>query len=345
MAWKVPEYSRGRVDAAGRVLIDDSVPVGQKELAWDIADNWRSSHAYPLNHFQNLLRGKVAKVDTTGIVVQRQKRRPSIELKLRDNPTMKLSQMQDLGGCRAIVGSVSAIYQIIELFEKSRMKHELSKLFDYIKEPKPSGYRGVHLVYRYISNSERHGVYSRQRIEVQLRSDLQHAWATAVEVAGTFRGEALKSSHGSRQWLRFFALMGSEIALTEDCPPVPGTPGDRGPLIKQLARQATKLKVTALLAGWAASMSFIHSGPADRAYYYVIELNLNERKVNITGYEDNHLAEAEAHRASKEKDAKEEVGLDVVLVSGDKLDQVKKAYPNYHLDTNVFLGMLERAIA
>ena len=58
-------------------------------------------------------------------MVQRQKRRESIELKLRDNPTMKLSQMQDLGGCRAIVASVPEVYKIIELFDASRMKHKL----------------------------------------------------------------------------------------------------------------------------------------------------------------------------------------------------------------------------
>ena len=100
--------------------------------------------------------------------------------------------------------------------------------------------------------------------------------------------------------------------------------------------------MTALLSGWAASVNFIHRGPADRAHYYVIELNLNEKRVNITGYEITQLEQAQAHRASKEVDAEE---VNVVLVSADKLDQVRRAYPNYHLDTNVFLRELERAIA
>ena len=43
----------------------------------------------------------------------------------------------------------------------------------------PSGYRGVHLIYRY--NSDRKTEYNTLLIEMQLRSQLQHAWATAVE--------------------------------------------------------------------------------------------------------------------------------------------------------------------
>lgn len=345
MSWSVPQYSRGQVNNAGKVLIDDTVPPGQKELGWVIADNWRSSHAYPLNHFQNLLRYKVAKVDPNGIVVQRQKRRESIELKLHDNPAMKLSQMQDLGGCRAIVSDVPSVYRIIESFEESRMKHELIKIFDYIEDPKSSGYRGVHLIYRYISDSDRSGAYKGLRIEVQLRSSLQHAWATAVEVAGTFRGEALKSSHGSKQWLRFFELMGGEIALTENCPGVPGTPKDRGKLLKELSDRTKKLGVIDLLRGWTSSARYIQSGAIDRAHYYVIELDTSVPTIILWGYNSRQLPEAQAHRASREIETRDDPQIDVVLIAADRLDQVRRAYPNYYLDTDLFLSELERAIS
>ena len=345
MTWTIPQYTKKRVDAAGAMLIDDSVPFGQRELAWTIADNWRSSHAYPLNHFQNLLRQKVAKVDPTGIVVQRQKRRESIELKLRDNPAMKLSQMQDLGGCRAILSDVGKVGEVIALFANSRMKHEIIRTFDYIREPKTSGYRGVHLVYRYRSDSERSRAYDGLRIEMQLRTALQHAWATAVEVAGTFRGEALKSGHGSSGWLRFFRLMGSEIALTEECPPVPGVPKSRDKLVEELRNRTQKLAAIDLLLGWTTSVNAIREGAVVRAHYYVIELDSEARKVFLTGYKQGDLADAQAHRAAREAEGRGQEGFDVVLVSVDKIDQVRRAYPNYYLDTSVFVAELRRAIS
>ena len=73
------------------------------------------------------------------------------------------------------------------------------------------------------------------RIEIQLRSRLQHAWTAAVETMGTASGQALKSSEGDEGWLRFFVLMASEIAFSEGFPLVPDTPDDRDGLRRELA--------------------------------------------------------------------------------------------------------------
>jgi len=50
---------------------------------------------------------------------------------------------------------------------------------------------------------------------MQIRSRVQHAWATAVETVDMFSGQALKSSHGDDKWLRFFAVAASEMAYIE----------------------------------------------------------------------------------------------------------------------------------
>ena len=50
---------------------------------------------------------------------------------------------------------------------------------DYITTPKDSGYRGVHLIYRYYS--DKNETFNGLKIEVQIRTALQHAWATAVD--------------------------------------------------------------------------------------------------------------------------------------------------------------------
>ena len=66
--------------------------------------------------------------------------------------------------------------------------------------------------------------FNGRRIEVQIRTQLQHSWATAVEAIGMVRGEDLKGGEGNMEWLRLFELMSSEFAEIESCPLVPGTP-------------------------------------------------------------------------------------------------------------------------
>jgi len=40
-------------------------------------------------------------------------------------------------------------------------------------------------------------------IEIQIRSKLQHIWATAVETVGFFTGQAIKSNEGEKEWNDF----------------------------------------------------------------------------------------------------------------------------------------------
>ncbi len=39
---------------------------------------------------------------------------------------------------------------------------------------------------------------------MQIRTAVQHSWATAVEVVGAFTAQSLKSSQGNEKWLDFF---------------------------------------------------------------------------------------------------------------------------------------------
>jgi len=128
------------------------------------------------------------------LIAQRIKRLWSITHKLYRMPGLKLTQMQDLGGCRAILLNVNKVKEVVGHLKDSNMKHTLSKTNDYITEPKVSGYRGVHMIYEFHSDNLKTEIYNGQRIEMQLRSRHQHAWATAVETVGTFSGQALKSS-------------------------------------------------------------------------------------------------------------------------------------------------------
>ena len=134
---------------------------------------------------------------------------------------------------------------------------------DYISDPKPSGYRGIHLVYRYFSDKKK-SMYNGMKIEMQLRSKYQHAWATAVETVGMFSGQALKSSLGSEDWQRFFSLMGSVIALREGTAMVPNTPTDGRALVAELSDYASRLKVEERLNSLLKFTSIFRGGSETR---------------------------------------------------------------------------------
>jgi len=223
MAWVAPAYTRGQVDRAGGTYIADLASREDRELALSVINNWRTSHGFPLNTLQMNLRDVANRYDRDPTIAQRIKRLPSIRHKLERFQKMHLSQMQDLGGCRAVLSSVENVRQVADYYKtSSRMKHKLVREDSYIDQPKPSGYRATHLVYSYFSDKST--TWNGLKIEVQIRSRRQHAWATAVETVGTFTQQALKSSLGAEAWLRFFALMSSAHSLREGTPLVPGTP-------------------------------------------------------------------------------------------------------------------------
>jgi ppGpp synthetase/RelA/SpoT-type nucleotidyltranferase len=111
------------------------------EDAYSIISNWRSAHGYPLWVFQTTLRNKIGNVDPDGLVSQRLKRFAAIRLKLELHPNMALSQMQDIGGCRAVVHSIEAARELAKIYEGSSLRHTLRKKTDYIESPRHSGYR------------------------------------------------------------------------------------------------------------------------------------------------------------------------------------------------------------
>lgn len=95
---------------------------------------------------------------------------------------MAFSRMQDIGGCRAVVGTATKVDSLVATCEGAAGRSkgpELIRKYDYISSPKSDGYRGVHLIYRYRSAAKEKKAWNGLRIEVQIRSRLQHAWASA----------------------------------------------------------------------------------------------------------------------------------------------------------------------
>jgi hypothetical protein len=255
---------------------------------------------------------------------------------------MKLAQMQDIGGLRAVVSSMTKLRKLEAAYRQASFKHELVSSKDYIESPKQDGYRSIHLIYRY-SNS-RAPDYEGLALELQLRTQLQHAWATAVETMGTFLGQALKSGKGEKEWREFFQVASAALANVEKCPPVPGfehlKPDE---IIARLALAEKKLQVLHKLSGFAIAADRITKERGQGAYHLVI-LDSTARTVSIRPFPQTRLDDANRAYAQIEARAKDGETVEAVLVSAGPVDALRKAYPNYFLDTQAFVKEITRLI-
>jgi hypothetical protein len=259
--------------------------------------------------------------------------------------SMKLARMQDIGGLRAVVDSVARLRKLEVAYRAAgpKFKHVLVGSKNYVDEPKSDGYRSIHLIYRY--RNERAPAYDGLSLELQLRTRLQHAWATAVETMGTFLGQALKAGQGEEQWRGFFAVASAALALEEGTTAVPGFEGCSATQVcRELFRLERSLRVLDKLRGFAIAADQITTERGKGAYHLVV-LDSAKRSVTITPFPIARLDEANRAYAEIEKRTKSGDVVEAVLVSAGPIELLRKAYPNYFLDTHAFVSRVEKLIA
>lgn len=344
MAFVEPQYTKGEVNKAGRILANHG-SYSTEERSWAdlVLANWRACHGYPINTFQSLLRLRLKSIDKNAIVAQRMKRAPSIILKLQRFEGMNLARMQDIGGLRTVVSSVARVRKLEAEYRSSHFKHALVSSKDYIAEPKADGYRGIHLIYRY--SNIRAPAYEGLSLERQVRTRVQHAWATAVETMGTFLGQALKSGQGEQEWRSFFAKASAALAIVEKAPAVPGFEKcSATEVYTQVAEAEQRLHVLDKLNGFAIAADRITTERGQGAYHLVV-LDSEKRTVSIRPYPIARLEQANIDYAEIEKRTKAGESIEAVLVSAGPIDALRKAYPNYFLDTQAFVAQITKVIA
>jgi len=309
-----------------------------------VVENWRTSHSFPLNTFQVGLRARAKRLEPDALVAQRLKRFASVMNKLAREPRMKLSQMQDLGGCRAIFRDLSSVDRLLEQYRGGdRLVFDPAdeiKCYDYIRKPKSDGYRGVHVVGRYSARVGHREAWNGYRIEIQVRSRLQHAFATAVETVTTFTRQPLKFGSGQEEWRRFFALAGSAFALHEGTTLVTGTPRDRGELVRELREASRQLKVKPRLRPWAQALETLPRRNIKGFKWLLLVLNVRQNTIKVTGFSDRQRAVD----ANAELEQRKSSDLDAVLVWVNSAKNLRAAYPNYYADTREFIDALDESM-
>lgn len=157
------------------------------------------------------LRRALKRLAIDGEVKQRLKREPQILSKL-SRQTVRLSQIEDIGGCRVIVPSVADVRAVQqEVASSKRSSTKVTKIDDYIAHPRPGGYRAVHL----------HTVRDGMKIEIQLRTKWQHMWAEEIERFDREFGTDLKHERGPQAVYEAFKILADLRDYYDQNRPVP----------------------------------------------------------------------------------------------------------------------------
>jgi putative GTP pyrophosphokinase len=346
---KPPKLSKNTIRRAEKILIHGDNNISKLEQAMIILNEWRACHAYPINTFEKTLQRKQAKgiLGNQAIIAQRLKRSSTIIEKLRELRNVGLLNMQDIAGVRAIVSSIDDVYRIKNDYENSkRLKHELDRVNDYIENPKPDGYRGIHLVYKY--KNSLHPDWDGLLIEVQIRTRLQHNWATAVEAIKFFYQHAVKARPGQnrdKDWTDFFALLSSAFACIEGKLMVAEHRDlSRKELLTKIKQYEKKLEVRKKLTtlGKAVKQIFFEEGA--KSSLFLVILDLKKRTVDVKRFSRDESDQASTEYAEAEANYKDREEIEPVLVSTME-GYLEYAYASFFLRTDYFRDNLDKVLS
>lgn len=338
----MPEgLTKGDVNRAGDTLRTAASDSEAFTEALRVMQEWRNLHAVPLNSVKVSLCAVTRGFEGNPLVARRLKRAPTIVNKLRANAGMELARMHDIAGARVILDDCIALRRLVERLDRSRIRHAVVHDYDYLTKPKADGYRSLHRVYRFKGTGPTAG-HDGLRVEVQLRTRTQHAWATAVETVGTFLRQQLKRREGDEDWLSFFRHVGSAFAYLEGENPDPAISYTRDELFEHVREEARRIGVKRKLAAFAKALE-VSSQHSNRGVFLLHlrggpdsdeALALRVRAFPLA---DFATAEAEYRRMEESSGSSD----DVVLVSAATTKGLMRAYPNYFLDTGEFVRLLD----
>lgn len=309
-----------------------------------IISEWRSAHSYPINTIQALIRKKIreGKFSST-LIAQRLKRLASIQTKLQRFSDMCLDRMQDLGGIRVIFPDMVDLRRFYSLLQRSNVKHQfVEPPHDYIACPKKDGYRSFHQVIKY--ESKRFPNLNGLCIELQLRTKLQHAWATAVETLGIIENTSFKTGCGSVEYKRFFKLCSALFSIEEKEPILEEYRNfDKETIVNEFKSLDAKLNVLSKLDNIVVASKNIEGNTKfEKGGYQVLVTDAQQKVVSLVQFTKNQLNEAQLYYSAQERETKDQSEKSVVMISVSSLHDLKQAYPNYFLDTKYFLEKLKK---
>ena len=356
-------YSNKSVQKAGRKLRKKA---GDLKSATEIIRQFRAAHKVPLETISNFVKHCCRELGLDVRPVTRLKRLETIIDKLQrssldgntENATC-VTNMNDIGGCRAIFPDLKSLNQVKQHLEYMDEKLEdmveklgegvrIKYINDYIASPKSNdcGYRSVHVIYRH-----KHVRGKSFNIEVQLRTRRQHLWATTVEIVDILEKTKIKThSHLSNEnkndlqikWEELLSLMSRYIADIEGAIELPQQEKDQ--LSIRLRELNAEIDALDKLKTFKILSEEVKAYPNDQNRYVLLLIDEDFLKlVHIKKFESDTQAVA-AYNAAEMVTTQSDRKINTVLVSTEDMGQLSEAYPNYLGDCAEFIKLLQKAM-
>ncbi len=358
MTFSKKDVIRAGVSLASDELVHDDDSF-QKTM--DILTYWRDSHIQSLNNAHKLLNTFIHKVDKNVFVAKRLKRFDSIKKKLQRFEQMQLKNMQDIGGIRVVATTLEHVDSIFKILAQESCFYnngQFIKFDNYIDQPKDDGYRCLHIVGRFNNNDG-----DERKIEFQLRTKLQHSWATSLEIVDIFTGQNLKGNSGFLNYQTFFKSVSEQFQVMENLQGFKDD--DKEAFLKQylnsvvsspavikqcymitefLNRKIGTNSIENQLKYYCETAKKINIDLSSGAYsdgYVLIQLDTSTQKISYEFFPKAIHSEASLKYIYYEKLFSKEEKLIVTLLSTDAVGGLKQAYPNYFADSEFFLAHIQ----
>jgi hypothetical protein len=284
--------------------------------------DWRNSFSSILDYYYLKLKTNISAKDTI-VIARRLKRIESIKLKLNRFTTMRLSTLQDIAGVRVVLKDGPALDKAFTKLRGLASRNTLKRVDNYHQNPKGDGYRGIHLVYQNESS---------KLIEIQLRTNLEHIWATAVETYGELQNTSFKTGQGDSEWKVFFKLLSSYFSIHENCTPLDEhIKLSKKQINRKLIKVIKELNVIERLNASTNSIKTIiskYNESGRTGKYALLELDLKQNKTFIEIFNKKDVHKAIEIYTMKELEYKKSDQKNIVFVNIESLDNIKKSYPN-----------------
>jgi hypothetical protein len=329
-------YTSSRVRAAGKRIVAGSPTPEDIE----VLENFRAAHAYVLNTFQMNARRHSAGTERT--LGQRLKRRATIVDKLRREPSMPLSAMHDIAGCRLIFADQEALKKVRSSLRAARFKHKRlndENKYDYISNPKATGYRGVHDIFEYNVQRGPGVSWNGLKVEIQFRTQPQHAWATAVEVADLILSSRIKFAQAEADQTEYFCLASEIIARTAEDQRSCRASMSNGELRDSFLALDEKMRLLHNLDNLRRTAALRSRFRKNTLLIFKLTSDGSDG-LEIRTFE-NFSSAIDEYNALERKYGS---SADIVLVRGETEESIRDAFRNYFSDAQAFVDLIRSGL-
>lgn len=137
--------------------------------------------------------------------------------------------------------------------------------------------------------------------------------------------------------------MSSELARREGEPLVPGTPEHLSESREELLHLVAHYDPVQRLETYSDALNCIDNSESSD-HFFILNLKPKENRLFVSAFRKNQSQQASDAYLEIEKSIRPETEEEAVLVSVDSISSLKRAYPNYFLDTKAFASEVTRAV-